>query len=73
MSKKLKPEVTDPTTKLILSIQDVGWGFIVPAASDKDDVINGMLIGNNEFLDLVHSYLPENFAQILKEKMEKKG
>lgn len=49
------------------------WGCIIPGPDQENDTIYGMLIGKDKFMKLIYDYLPENFGEILKNKiLEKK-
>jgi hypothetical protein len=72
MSKRLEPKMsTDPATLILIATEKLEWGAVIPGPDRENDTYYGMIIGKNEFIDLVYSYLPPDFDKILKAKVLK--
>ena len=61
--RKSKPntKALDPVANLMIAAQQAGWCVIAPVVDKKRDLCFGLIVGEDKWVDLVRSFLPDDF------------
>jgi hypothetical protein len=60
-------EVPESLQRLIKAVEDCGWSIAMPGVDNEDSEVPGLIIGRDDYIDIITSYLPDNLQSFRKQ------